>query len=65
MHTRLDGSVWHSVEVAIDPTVKGEVRRWQIFINGMYIGTKNTVTTYINEMPSGSFTDVVETEERQ
>ena len=25
----------------------------------------DTVTTYINEMPSGAFTDVVETEERQ
>ena len=59
MHTRYDGSVWHSVEVAIDPSVKGEVRRWQIFLNGIYIGTKNTVTTYMNEIPSGSTTDVV------
>lgn len=59
MHTRHDGNVYHSVEVAIDPSVKGEVRRWQIFLNGIYIGTKNTVTTYMNEIPSGSTTDVV------
>jgi|TARA_Y100000310_G_scaffold316793_1_gene368942 hypothetical protein len=60
MRTTYEGNVWHSVETVIDPSVKDETRRWHVYLNGMFIGTKHTVTTYTDEgIRSGSITDEV------
>jgi len=60
MHTTHDGNVWHSVEAVVEPSVKDEIRRWHVYLNGMFVGTKHTVATYTDEgIRSGSITDVV------
>ena len=60
MHTTHDGNVWHSVEAVVEPSVKDEIRRWHVYLNGMFVGTKHSVATYTDEgIRSGSITDVV------
>ena len=58
MYTIHEGNVWQSVETEVDPSVKNEIRRWHVYRNGVFIGTKHTIERYTDEgMRSGSITE--------
>ena len=58
--TEYEGNVWHSVDTVVDPLVKDEIRRWHVYLNGTFVGTKHTVTTYTEHgRRSGSITSTV------
>jgi len=60
MRTTYEGNVWHSVDTVVDPSVTDEIRRWHVYRNGTFIGTKHTVARYTDEgIRSGSITDEV------
>ena len=51
---------WQSVDTVIDRKVDGEIRRWHVYLNGKYQGTKHTVTTYTEDgIRSGTMTNTV------
>lgn len=59
MHMTHEGFVWQSVETEVDLSVKNEIRRWHVYLNGTFIGTKHTVACYTDEgIRSGSITEV-------
>jgi len=60
MHTIYEGNQWRSVDIVVDPSVKNETRRWHVYLNGTFVGTKHTVTTYTEHgRRSGSITSTV------
>jgi hypothetical protein len=60
MRTTYEGNVWKSVETEVDPSVKNEIRRWHVYRDGTFLGTKHTVARYTDEgIRSGSITDEV------